>query len=42
MTHDESVLNYSVDDSQCVVETGVFKKLIIEWLRKKDEYYKLR
>lgn len=33
---------YSVGDSQCVVETGVFKKLIIEWLRKKAEYYKLR
>jgi hypothetical protein len=33
---------YSVDESKCVVETSVFKKLIIEWLRKKREYYNLR
>lgn len=33
---------YRVGDSQRVMETGVFKKLLIEWLRRKDEYYKLR
>ncbi|MFD1956733.1 hypothetical protein ACFSL6_21795 [Paenibacillus thailandensis] len=33
---------YRVGDSQRVMETGVFKKLLIEWLRRKYEYYKLR